>query len=286
MAFIPLHNGLLQVFDVNHGGCSLLTIPTATGIKRVLIDCGHTNRGTQPWYPGRHLKALGVKHIDALLVTNYDEDHVSGFVDLLAQGLTIGCIFGNPSVAPEIIQRLKTEDGIGPGIAALVNVMTSRRQAAHIEALPIISGLEISWCCNLYPHFEDENNLSMAFRLGIHGFNFLFTGDLEQTGFKELLRNYSPFQQMVGSTHVLMASHHGRENGIYRDIFDLHGCRPAVVVISDDYKQHASQETTNYYASKAQGIRGFRGQDWRHVLTTRNDGELVFTFRDGGCFVR
>jgi hypothetical protein len=58
------------------------------------------------------------------------------------------------------------------------------------------------------------------------------------------------------------------------------------MVISDDYKQHATQETTNYYGSKAQGITGFRrDQGLRRVLATRTDGELMFSFQNGYCLV-
>ena len=69
-------------------------------------------------------------------------------------------------------------------------------------------------------------------------------------------------------------------------MFDTWGCRPKLVVISDDYKQHATQETTNYYGSKAQGISGFRFErGLRRVLTTRSDGELMFSFQNGHCLV-
>lgn len=54
---------------------------------------------------------------------------------------------------------------------------------------------------------------------------------------------------------------------------------PQIVVISDDCHQYDTQKTTQYYASKASGIRGFRIGGDRSVLTTRSDGELTFTWR-------
>lgn len=75
----PLHDGLLQVFDVDHGACALLTMPSPQGNRHILIDCGHnTEYKGGPWYPGVQLRQMGIKHLDALIVTNYDEDHVSG----------------------------------------------------------------------------------------------------------------------------------------------------------------------------------------------------------------
>jgi hypothetical protein len=49
-------DGILQIFDVDHGQCALLTLPSPGGARRVLIDCGHSAdfRGS-PWdrAPGR-----------------------------------------------------------------------------------------------------------------------------------------------------------------------------------------------------------------------------------------
>ena len=85
--------------------------------------------------------------------------------------------------------------------------------------------------------------------------------------------------------HVLEASHHGRRNGICEEMFDQHGCHPELVIISDDYKQYDTQETTRYYASKAKGISGFRNDVRRWVLTTRSDGYMLFRFEEGRCTV-
>lgn len=78
---LPVHDGLLQIFDVEHGACALLTVTAPNGgVRRLLIDCGH-NASTR-WTPGGHLKSLGVTQIEQLIITNYDEDHVSGYRSL------------------------------------------------------------------------------------------------------------------------------------------------------------------------------------------------------------
>ena len=90
---------------------------------------------------------------------------------------------------------------------------------------------------------------------------------------------------MVAGVHVLVAPHHGRENEICPAMFDDFGCNPNMVIISDDFKQYNTQNTTNYYASKSRGIPWFRDQGARYVLTTRNDGEIRFSFQRGSCRV-
>lgn len=288
---IALHDGLLQIFDVDHGQCALLTIPNGIGgTYRVLIDCGHaTNFQRGPWYPGRHLQSLGADYIDMLVCTNYDEDHMSGFPDLLRRGITIGCILGNPSVSGETIVKLKTEDGqnnLGSGIEAIAGVLTVRRQIGWQQVPPQIPGVSMIWTWNPYPRFEDENNLSLVFTIEVHGHRFMFPGDMEYNGFWHLLDTCPAFRPVVAGVNVLIAAHHGRRNGICPEMFTVYGCRPALVVISDDYKRHATQETTNYYGSKVSGIYGFRGDAGvRKVLTTRDDGPLSFSFQGRNCIV-
>src|SRR5271170_476834 len=67
----------LQIFDVEHGACSLLTADNNT---RLMIDCGHN--ATTGWKPGTYLVQQGIPALDMLAVTNYDEDHASASADL------------------------------------------------------------------------------------------------------------------------------------------------------------------------------------------------------------
>lgn len=279
---IDLHDGLLQVFDVDHGQCALLILPGPSRRHYVLIDCGHAvDFGGAPWYPGQHLQNIGVGYVDLLICTNYDEDHASGFPDLLQRGISIGVIFGNPTISPTVIADLKSNDGMGPGIRALATALEIRKTMGWLQVLQNIPGLELSWACNRYPVFDDENNLSVVVNLCILGWNFMFCGDMELSGWNNLLSQWLPSRELVARVHFLMAAHHGPRNGICPDMFDRFGCRPRIVVISDDYKQYNTQETTNYYRSKTTGIPWFRDQGESRVLTTRSDGEIKFTFRSG-----
>jgi beta-lactamase superfamily II metal-dependent hydrolase len=283
---ININNGLLQFFNVDHGACSLLTLPTPRGNKHVLVDCGHSAdyRGA-PWYPAEHLLSIGIKHLDLLIVTNFDEDHVSGLPNLVENGISVGSILGNPTVPPEAIEHLKSEDGMGNGIRVIVNSLADRRAKGKPQTPPNIPGLKLSWFWNPWPYWETENNLSLVAHLSIHGFNFLFTGDMERDGFENLLR-YQPFASLMRSVDVLVAPHHGRANGKCKTLFDEHDCNPALIVISDSAKQYQSQETVPYYNSKARGIRNFRRNGPRYVLTTRRDDHFYFSFEGDNCFVR
>lgn len=282
---LDIHDGILQVFNVEHGACALVTVTNPEGgCKRMLIDCGHNS--TKKWYPGEHLRSLGVTYLEQLVITNYDEDHVSGYPNLLQQGIYVDWIVRNPTVALQTIRQLKSETGMGPGIDALVANLAHFGPPALGGVPPIFKGVQIEWFYNQYPHFGDENNLSLVLCLNIHGVSFLFPGDMERAGFDNMLLTNERFRQVVGELDVLVASHHGRVSGVCPDMFDVWGCRPKLVIISDDYKQYDTQNTGNYYASKCSGIPDFRtpGNN-RKVLTTRSDGEILFTFSNGNCWV-
>lgn len=263
----------LQIFDVQHGGCALLTSTTDSGLKwRTMIDCGHKSNDRGYWFPGDYLRSQGITLIDLLIISNLDEDHVSGFPNLLSNGITISSIFSNPSVPPWAIRQLKAQHGMGNGIDAVVNELGRRGVSTQLPWLPDVD-LHCAW--NRYPNpFDDENNLSVVTSMTLHGWRFLFTGDIERDGFDHLLRTYAPLSQLMPGVDVLLAPHHGRESGICPGLFSVYGCRPKLVVMSDDYIQYDSQATSGFYRSKATGHQ-FKGNT-RFVLTTRNDGTLDF----------
>ena len=261
----------LKIFDVEHGACALLACDNGT---RLMIDCGHN--GDTGWRPGTYLREQGITRLDMLAITNYDEDHVSGLPNLL-ENVEVEWLWRNKSVTPETIKHLKSENGMGRGIEALVGMAPN--YTGGVDATPPnFLGVERQSFYNSHPDFDDENNLSMVVLLKIAGINFLFPGDLESSGWKALLRQ-PDFQRVVSDTQVLIASHHGRESGICTEVFDTHGCSPFYVVISDKGYVYDTQETAPYYRSKARG-GSFRGET-RYVLSTRNDGQIAFIFQNG-----
>lgn len=104
----------LQIFDVEHGACSLLTADNNT---RFMIDCGHN--ATTGWEPGTYLAQQGISQLDMLAITNYDEDHASAAANLF-DNIFVSWLFRNASVSAATIKSLKREQGMGSGIERLV----------------------------------------------------------------------------------------------------------------------------------------------------------------------
>lgn len=264
----------LTIFDVQHGGCALLKSRSNGVLWTTMIDCGHKNNDRGQWFPGDYLCSQGIHTIDLLVITNLDEDHVSGLPNLQKRGINIRHIFSNPTVQPWAIRQLKAQSGMGSGIDALVGELANRGVATQLPWLPDV-GIHCFW--NPYPHaFEDENNLSVITSLTFGGARVMFTGDMERAGFNHLLRTNAAIRGEVKSVDFLVAPHHGRANGICPDLFDLHGCAPKLTIISDDYKQYDSQETDAWYRNRTTGYPFQAADTMRWVLTTRCDGNIDF----------
>jgi hypothetical protein len=136
---------------------------------------------------------------------------------------------------------------------------------------------EIQATCfwNTYPRFQDTNNLSLTVFIQYSNFKILFPGDLERDGWDALLEQ-PYFVRMLAGTDVLVASHHGRENGFNPRIFNYF--TPSAVVVSDKPICHDTQRMVPDYRAvvRDRGVRVATTMKDRHVLTTRRDGSITF----------
>jgi beta-lactamase superfamily II metal-dependent hydrolase len=258
----------LEIFDVEHGACALLT---TSANRRILIDCGDST--ATGWEPGTALLRRGITEIERLIITNYDEDHASGFNNLL-KSVVIRGLQRNGNVTASHIACLKSEDGIGSGVRLLAGSFGY----FNGPGLPTtVDDVLISAFCNSYgmpPYgFDGENNLSLVVFLSCGVHRIIFPGDMERAGWLALLRNRF-FANMLSGVTIFVCSHHGRTNGFCEEVLKL--CpNIQVFIISDKKKGFQSQETVNWYRPYARGFE-YNGNQ-RHVLTTRRDRNMQFT---------
>ena len=135
------------------------------------------------------------------------------------------------------------------------------------------AGLKVWMFHNDYPIFEDTNNLSLLTFLDVGDVSFVLGGDIERPGWIELLEN-SHIQGFLRRVNVFVASHHGRESGYCREVFDY--CEPSLIVMSDGPIQHDTQLMASNYAQHASGemFNTASGRELRKVVTTRKDGNI------------
>lgn len=254
----------LTVHDVGHGACISLVHENG---NVMLWDCGHK----EGYRPSDFLPASGISRVDYFFVTNYDEDHISDLPNLKSR-VTVRSLYRNKSISSDELRALKLQSGpISLAMESMLSMIDSYN-GGPLNPAPEFPGVRCRIFYNSYLKFSDTNNISLVTFLEFGETKFIIPGDLERTGWSELLTQRDFVDELAG-VNVFIASHHGRENGYHEDVFQV--CRPHVIVFSDSEIRHATQEMSQTYAGHASGV-DFDNKI-RYVLSTRNDGTLTWT---------
>jgi len=187
---------------LHHGDCALAFLPDG---GTLLIDAGEAGVGT---HLTRQIRALGVEHIDWLLISHLHGDHVGGFPEM-AQELSFGRVLfsgygeGNPAaeqaglaeirrlgIPVELIEKGQNMELGG----ALMQVLSPASDAPTVAS----DGEKLT-----YSHML--NQYSTVVRLSWGSFSMLFAADINQPAEEELTEEYG---DALHST-ILKIPHHG-----------------------------------------------------------------------------
>ena len=127
----------------------------------------------------------------------------------------------------------------------------------------------------------NTNHLSQMVFIDFGSSKICVAGDLEKPAWEKILKRQE-VRDHLSKVNVLIAPHHGRENGYHEAIFQY--CSPEVIVISDKDIMHDTQNgMAQRYSKHVRGAGiGFNGS-WRKVLTTRSDGHILIEFEPNGA---
>jgi competence protein ComEC len=208
--------------DVGQGDSALIQAP---GGRTLLIDggrgspySGSSNVGERVIVPAMLVR--GATHLDGIIVTHADDDHVNGLDTVVEQvpvAMILDPLLPHPAAPyerlravaqereiPIIRARVGQRFNLGCGIAAAV---------LHPGLVPITGTA------------ADTNNNSVVLRLVYGKVSMLFTGDLETEGQRQLLARGLPLRSTV-----LKVPHHGADAEAMPDF--IRAVRPQLAVIS------------------------------------------------------
>ena len=170
-AWSPWQQGpSVDVLDVGHGDAAFIRTPEGGtmlidgGDRSEYVDCGR--RIVTPF-----LLAQGVRHLDYVVSTHADRDHIGGLFDVV-QRFDVGAVVMSPAAGDEPLEIDLLAACAARGIPV--------RRVARGDTLPI-AGATVE---TLFPPHDYEsggsvNDRSLVLRVAWPGFSMLLTGDIE-----------------------------------------------------------------------------------------------------------
>lgn len=209
-------------------------------------------------------------YIGNLVITNYDHDHYS-WLPYLIEKVKIKHTNLIKSIDSTLLDNHKPEKT--EALQCLVDIKNT-----YIYDAPSRNPPYQIFTKYLYPWETwnwDFNNLSQITFIEYMDFTICIPWDLEKPWW-ELMLKYPEVTSRLKNTQIFFASHHWRENGYVKEIFDH--CNPNLIIISDKEIVHSTQEKSSDVYRKHviwDGIT-FDTQTNRKVVSTRSDGSFCF----------
>ncbi len=268
------------VWDVQHGNATYINTPNGTN---VIIDLGIGSYGNSNIHfrPLLHLrKKWNLRYIDLLIITHPDLDHIQDILNIDFENIIVGCLVIPNSITIEDINE-KIKKSSNDQQKSIFNrykyLMESFTDPVSKDRNPLNpynnGGVDIK-VYGPEPNINTNkaNNFSLVTIISYASSKIIIPGDNEELSWKWLL-DKEEFKKDITNTDIFLASHHGRKNGYYNELFDY--ISPKLVIISDGHVCDTS--ATDRYINKCEGWKAYYhngGSVNRKCLTTRNDGYI------------
>ena len=227
-----------------------------------MIDTGEERDGS---YIRETLEVAGIDHLNLLLVTHFDKDHVGSAAELL------GTVGADQVLMPDY-------EGTRPEYAAFLSALevhpeTEVQRITGTETLEIPAG-SVNTSLTIYAaddpaeiqdtDGEYDNDMSLVAKVTCGEKKFLFTGDIEKTRIAQMLDSGDDWK-----ADWIKMPHHGRYQKKVEKL--LEAVNPFYAVICDGEDQPAEEETLD--ALKKRQIKEWETADGTVVTIT--DGKNI-----------
>lgn len=216
LSLIPIKNNNLEIltFDVGNADSFLIKTPQN---KYIMIDTGKSG------YKGgksqaeiiilKYMLERGIKDLDTLIITHFDNDHCGGTVDVLKQ-LNVKRVYVNDlehdSYSAKSIYKTANKNNVEIVLAQNKQIVYENKNLKLTNLLGESS--------------DNDNENSIITLLEYNGFKMLFTGDASSSGILNVLNSIPP------NITVLKVPHHGAIDGLNKELIKY--LKPEYSIIS------------------------------------------------------
>ncbi len=210
---------IFRVLDVGQGQTTILQ----SGDFTAMIDCGSSDMDAAR-LTAQTLRSGGQSHVDALILTHYDEDHAGDVLHLM-ELVEVGLL-----VLPDIPDKSGTRQSI--------------EEAANCPVVTVSDLTELTWEAGkitVYPPIvrANDSNSGICVLASAEEYDILITGDLDQYMEMRLLSNWK-----LPQAELLVAGHHGAKSSTSQILLDtLHPQIVAISVGEDNDYGHPAPDT-------------------------------------------
>ncbi len=208
--------------DVGQGECLYFE----TSGFSCIFDCGGSDADLSGEAAARYLQTIGRNHLDCLILSHYDTDHMGGIPQLLSR------------VSVDTLYLPDFDDQTGN--RALVE---KAAEEANTKVIYLSTGLTLTYPggqMHIYPpqSTQSSNEASVSVLWSVGDFHILSTGDMNTSSEEQLLETYK-----IPDLSILVAGHHGSKSSTGFPL--LKSTLPEIVIIcvGDNSYGHPTEET-------------------------------------------
>ena len=223
---IPSKNLEIIAFDVQNADCFLIKTPEN---KYFIIDTGRAGyKGSNAQANSiiiKYLKDRGIKNIEGMIITHFDNDHSGGAVDIM-KTMKVKQVYINSykdkSMTSEHIYKALKELNIAS------NIPDSNKSIYSENNLNIQTYLANS---------EEDNEKSIITLLSYKDFDMLFTGDAGIEAFNKLKKD------IPHNVEILKVGHHGGPHVVNSDMLNHLNTKVSIISTGPNSFDHPNRGT-------------------------------------------
>lgn len=237
--------------DVSHGDSIIIRYPYG---KVVLIDAGKEEYGEKIV---NNLKSMGINKIDYVIASHYDMDHIGGMPAVL-ESFKVDKFYG-----PYYRDELKIKNKYYIKLVDKLKEKDIKLRIAKKGMSLNIDGVDNYILSPVKRDYKYPNDHSIVMKTVYNKTSFLFTGDLQREGEKEVAKRHGKNLDV----DVLKVGHHGYEGSSGQKFLEL--VTPKISVISGGNTKKAPIYSKDVY-NRLKNIGS-------EIYTTYDNGNVTLT---------